>query len=195
LATNPIAYGIPTHEKPLVLDMSTSAISEGKTRLLLHKGEDLPENCLIDANGRSTRSPKDLFTSPPGAILPFGGKQGFKGFGLAILSEILSGTLSGDVITDKEIYGNRICFIVIDPKHFLPGNRFNESMRTLAAYMKETPTAEGFDGVLLPGEYYEKKKEDRLRNGIPLADETWRQILQTAQRLGLEIEKWEDTDG
>lgn len=197
LATNPFACAIPTDGgDPLILDMSTSAISEGKIRLARHKDQLLPENMVQDEAGAKTCDPHEFYGSeagrvgpqkPVGSILPFGGPQGFKGFGLSVLVEVLTGTLSGHLITDRSLYGNRYCCIAIDADYFVGGGGYGDLIDSLTAYLKETPPAQGFDGVILPGEYQFRRKEERLNAGISMDDETWDQILEAAKSVDVDL--------
>ena len=61
LATNPLAYGVPTSGRPVVMDMSTSMISEGKIRVLMHEGKPVPEGRILDANGKPTTDPRAFY--------------------------------------------------------------------------------------------------------------------------------------
>jgi uncharacterized oxidoreductase len=187
LATNPFSYAIPTGDDPLLLDMSTSAISEGKIEVLRNLDEPLPDNFVLDGKGAVTRDPNAFYGPPRGTILPFGGVHGFKGFGLSVLCEVLSGTLAGDRIRDDKIYGNRACFIVIDPGSFLPIDHFKAALQEMTEYLKDTPTAEGFEEVVLPGEYHFRRRARRLREGVPVDPETWAQIVAAAKRVDVEL--------
>jgi len=189
LATNPFAYAIPTNGDPLILDMSTSAISEGKIRLFRNQGDELPDNFVLDANGAVTRDPNDFYGPPPGTILPLGGVHGFKGFGLGMLVEVLSNTLSGHLATAEGPYGQRACFIVVDPSQFAPPAEFKTAIEELKSYIKSSAPAQGYDDVILPGEYHFRRKAHREREGIPLDPETWDQIIHTARRVGVEIDE------
>ena len=74
--TNPIAMGIPVAGGgPVVLDFATSAIAEGKVRVARNKGVPIPPDCLLDADGRPTTDPNQLYTDPPGNLVPFGGAR------------------------------------------------------------------------------------------------------------------------
>ena len=191
LATNPFAYAVPGAGgslDPLVLDMSTSAINEGKIRLLRNQGEALPEHTVLDAAGALTTDPHEFFGPPRGTILPWGGVQGFKGFGLSVLCEVLSSTLSGDLASEDDPYGQRVCFIVIDPKGFMPAEQFRQAIEGLSGYLKDTPKAQGFEDVLLPGEYLFRRMRRREKEGVPLDDETWTQIVETAKRVDVDAE-------
>ena len=187
LATNPLAYDAPTKGYPVLADIATSVLSEGKIRVLLHENQPLPDNAVLDADGKVTRNPGRFYGPPMGAILPFGGEVGYKGFALSLLVEILSGTLAGNAITDETVFGNGLCFIVINPAAFIDMENFKLLMEELTAYMKSTPLAEGFDEILLPGERDFRKMEQTTEGGITLDDRTWEQIVETARGLGVAI--------
>jgi LDH2 family malate/lactate/ureidoglycolate dehydrogenase len=92
LSTGPLSYAFPTGaEAPFVLDIATSTIAEGKVRVTLHKEDKLPEGCLIDKNGNPSANPVDYYDG--GALLPLGGDSfGYKGFGIGLVVEVLSGS-------------------------------------------------------------------------------------------------------
>ena len=84
LATNPIAFAIPRHGEPIVGDFSTASLPEGRIRNLRDRGLSLPEETLLDSDGRPTTDPHALYATPRGVIMPFGGSaQGHRGFALA----------------------------------------------------------------------------------------------------------------
>src|SRR6266480_4156891 len=91
VSAKPIAAGIPIDgAAPMLLDISACTLAEGKIRVAFNKGVDVPENCIIDAQGQPTTDPKVFYANPPGAILPI---AGHKGYGLALLCEVLAGAL------------------------------------------------------------------------------------------------------
>ncbi len=95
--TNPLAIGIPVMDgAPVVLDFATSAIAEGKVRLARNKGVEVPPDCLLDADGRPTTDPNQLYTDPPGTLLPFGGGvSGHKGGALWLMVDLFAGAFTG----------------------------------------------------------------------------------------------------
>src|SRR6202043_31833 len=100
LSANPIAAGIPIDGgPPILLDMSACTLAEGKIRVALNKGVPVPENCIIDARGQPTTDPKVFYADPPGAILSI---AGHKGYGLAVLCEVLAGGLTGGHCSNPE---------------------------------------------------------------------------------------------
>lgn len=187
LATNPLAYGVPTGGRPVVLDMSTAMISEGKIRVLMHEESSVPEGCILDAEGHPTTAPRAFYGPPRGTILPFGSKLGYKGFGLGLLVEILSSTLAGEAITDEYRYINGLALIAIHPDPLCGEERFRHLMDDLCAYITTTPPAPGHKEVVMPGALDFRTRERRLSEGIPLPDETCRQIIETAKRVGVRV--------
>ncbi|MDO8686572.1 MAG: Ldh family oxidoreductase, partial [Clostridiales bacterium] len=191
LATNPIAYAVPAKDRlPIVMDMSTSMIAEGKIRILMQQSKPLPEGCVLDAQGNPTTDPKAFYGPPKGTILPFGYNLGYKGFGLSLLVEILSSTLAGIPVTpdgQKDEYINGICIIAINLDAFTAEEHFKTITNDLCKYVTSSPAAPGNNEVLMPGTLDFRMREKRLNEGIPVPEETWKQIVETAKRVGLSI--------
>jgi uncharacterized oxidoreductase len=187
LATNPVAFGIPTNSgPPIVADFSTSAAPEGKIRLYRDQGKRLPEGWIVDGRGMPSTNAADFYGPPMGAILPFGGETGYRGFALSLLVEVLGATMGGQDITVDQP-GNGVGFIVIDVSAFLPLERFYELMEGLRNYIKSSKPVEGFEAVLLPGEPEFRTAQARQETGIPLDDATWQAILRCAESVAV---KW-----
>ena len=190
LATNPISIAFPTGGPvPFLLDMATSVVAEGKVRVKRHRGEPTPEGWLLDNQGHPTTDPDAFYQEPRGAILPLGGSAGHKGFGLAIAVEILSGILArgGYARQGANRFSNGTFIVVIDISAFVDPGEFRAEIDDLLAYVKSTPTAPGVEAILYPGEPEAMEQQRREREGIPLEDETWRQITGLAQELGIAV--------
>ncbi len=189
LATNPIAYAVPTLEgHPLVLDMATSMISEGKIRALMHAGKPIPAGCVLNAGGEPTADPANWYGPPQGTILPFGSPQlGYKGFGLSLFVEIMGGILAGNSTSTDLPYVNGLCLLAINPAVFCGLERFKELVSEMSAYMVATPVADGFEEVIMPGELDFRTCERRKVEGIPLPEVTWSQIQAAARRVGIDL--------
>ncbi|GIX49079.1 MAG: dehydrogenase [Candidatus Tectimicrobiota bacterium] len=191
LVTNPIAVGIPTAQgEPLLLDVATSVVAEGKVRVKRNRGEPVPEGWLVDANGLPTTDPMALYSSPRGAILPLGGLiAGHKGFGLALVVEVLSGALSraGCAHPEATRNGNGVFMLVLNIAAFTPVATFKQEVAQLAAYVKSARLMQGFSEILLPGEPEARTRERRAAEGIPVDDETWRQIVAAAKEFGVQV--------
>jgi uncharacterized oxidoreductase len=187
LSTNPIAYGAPTNGDPILSDFATSVLSEGRIRVALHSDQPVPENTIVDAEGKATTDPAGFYGPPKGAIMPFGGPVGYKGYALSLLVEILGGTLAGSVVDDPDRLGNGLSLIVINPAAFTPLGNFKDLMAGVTAYMKSAAPAEGFEEVMMPGEREFQNVARRQEEGITLADTTWTQITEVAEQLGVPL--------
>lgn len=188
LGTNPLAYAVPRRNGlPLMMDMSTCMIPEGKIRVALHSDKLIPTGFILDAEGNPTTNPQKFYGPPRGAILPFGGAQGYKGFGLSLLVEVLGGMLAGYTPSESHPHVNGLCLIAVDPEVYCGAERFLDLVEDLCEYETNVPLAAGFDEVMMPGTPDDRMKEKRLREGIPLPDETCRQMIDVAAQAGLEL--------
>ena len=173
IGTNPIAIGVPTGGEPFMMDTATSVVSMGEIHDHAHRKAAIPPHWALDADGNPTT---DAEAAKHGAIAPFGGA---KGYALGLAFELMVSSLAGAAI-GREVHGTlddtEICnkgdvFIVI-----------NGPRRDLQVYLTEIrglEPAEGFAGVLIPGERGRACRAERLSHGVPLADEVW----ETLQRL------------
>lgn len=189
LSANPIAAGIPIEGgPPIILDMSTCTIAEGKIRVALNKGVPTPEDCIIDAQGRPTTEPRDFYANPPGAILPI---AGHKGYGLAVLCEIMAGALTGGGCSNPQNSGrllNGMLSIILDPSFFQTDAAFAAEVQRFIAWVKSSEKVVHDGDILMPGEIEERTKQKRLRDGIDIDDMTWRQIVETAKKVGVDLQ-------
>jgi uncharacterized oxidoreductase len=192
LSANPIAAGVPVSGgAPLVLDIATSAIAEGKIQVARNKREQLPPGMLLDGHGRPTTDPEAFYADPPGAILPFGGH---KGSGLSFFCEVLAGSLSGGFASNPQSATagrlvNNMLSLVFDPSAFGSADAFAKDVTRLVGWIKSTPPIEPGGKVLLPGETEEQTRSDRRVKGLPIDGETWRKIKVSAASLGVAIPK------
>jgi len=188
LSPNPLAIGLPSGKTdPVLLDITTSVVAEGKIRVKLNRGEKLPEGWIIDAQGRPSTDPKDLYGPPQGAILPLGGVVGHKGYGLGFIVDVLAGALSGAGCSrvDAPRFGNAVFITVINIEDFIPIEEFKKHVDGLIEYVKSSPKMQGFDEIFFPGEVEAKERKKRLEKGIFVEDQTWDQIVKSAQDLNL----------
>ena len=176
LGTNPLAAGIPTGEDaPFVLDIATSVVAEGKLQVARSKGQDLPEGYIIDQAGRPSSRTADFYDG--GHLLPFGGH---KGYGLSLLICLLGG-LCGTF--DAETRGLGGTFMqVIDIAAFTPLEHYQSNARAFLDLMKATPPAAGFDRVMVPGDFEQERRTQRLADGIELPAAIREQLQECAAR-------------
>jgi uncharacterized oxidoreductase len=188
-STNPFAAGIPlSGREPLILDFATSAIAQGKTRVLHNKGEPAPPDCLLDNEGNPTLLPRYTVFEPYGALLTFGAH---KGYGLAVVCELLGGALAGGLCqhthdTSKRRVVNGMLMVLIDPAAFGDTAAFEREALTFIDWVKASPPRAGFDRVRVAGEPERESRARRLADGLPVDAQTWQDILAAAGRLGVD---------
>jgi len=185
LGTNPIAIAVPSSREPIVLDIGTSAYMMTEVMLRERLGELLPEGVAIGPNGEPTRDP---VLARRGALLPFGG---YKGSGVALVTEILGGLLSGNGPGknwwDKGGHGvNGVFLQAFAVEEFQPLADFYDKVDELIAYIKTTKCAPGFNEILLPGETGRRRETTQRKNGVEVDEDTWEQLRQLASELGVD---------
>jgi len=191
LGTNPLAVGIPRSSgEPLVLDMTTSVVAEGKVRVKRNRGEQTPDGWIVDIEGRPTNDPNAFYGPPRGGILPFGGIAGHKGYGLGVAVDLLAGALSGAGCTGSGTrIGNAALLMVLNVAQFTPLETYYQQVDDFIDFVRSSPTAEGFDEILMPGEIELRQKEQRQKEGIFVEEETWRQVVECGRKQGAVIEE------
>jgi uncharacterized oxidoreductase len=186
ISTNPICMGAPTSGDPVVIDFGTSAAAEGKVRAQFQKKQPTPEGWLIDHAGRPTTDPGVLYSEPRGNIIPFGGAQAYKGFGLGLILDLLCGGLSGGPCSAPNFplagQGNAAVFVLFNPALFGGVEHFLKETDGLTAYVRSCPTVPGAT-ITLPGDPERAAKQKRLAEGIPIPDGTWELIAKAAAEL------------
>ncbi|MPZ99428.1 MAG: hypothetical protein GEU80_08850 [Dehalococcoidia bacterium] len=193
LPTNPIAIGIPTRdpEAPFVLDMATSVVAEGKLKVALNKGATLPPDWILDEQGAASNNPADFYGDAAGqhqgALLPLGGTAGYKGFGLSLAIEALTGALSGaGTCVEGQRGSNGVFMMAIDYERFQERDAFIGQFSEVVDFVKTPPFREGVEEVLIPGDPERRRRAERLASGIELDAETWRQLGECARSVGVE---------
>jgi LDH2 family malate/lactate/ureidoglycolate dehydrogenase len=150
--TNPIAWAVPTDDEPIVLDMSSSAISFFGLLEAQIKGVQVAEGLGYDKNGNDTTDPAEMMK---GAIRPF--DKGAKGAGLALMVQIIGGALvGGDFLNGSDNDGSVV--IAIDPDAMIGMQRFKEEITKMTVAIKKAKKLEGVEEVMVPGE-----RGDRIR--------------------------------
>lgn len=174
-STNPFSFAAPAGEEyPLVLDMATTAVAGNRIILYRKKNQEIPDWWATDAEGNKTTDPHQASLDH---LQWFGG---YKGFGIAMMVEILSGVLMNSSfgrteLTEATAHGKaRVAkgylFLVVDVNRFLPEATFRSYMDTLIRDIRSCEPAQGVDRIYVPGEIEHLRKAERLRDGIPLDD-------------------------
>jgi uncharacterized oxidoreductase len=188
LGTNPLCIAMPSDlDGPVFIDMATSAVAAGKIGVARNRKQQIPIGWIVDKDGRPTTDPNAYYAG--GAILPVGGDQGHKGYGLSFMIEILSGILTGlgFGIDPKGPHNDGVFMAVFAVDAFRPLEEFKRDIADFVKYVKDTPPAEGFKEVLYPGEIEYRTEQQRRRDGIPIEEETWRQLTELAKASGVAI--------
>lgn len=187
LGTNPLAFGCPTAlGVPVLVDLSTAAYAGSSLRKTSTAGGQLPPGVALDANGQPTTEPA---AASQGCLLPAAGP---KGFGLALMVEILSGLLTGAAIGrevgslfftwDRPVNIGHL-FIAINIEHFMPKKVFLDRLQTLLGWVAECPRQHETEAIRFPGELRGQYATLYERNGIPLDE----RAVQALNRLADEF--------
>lgn len=204
--TSPFSAGIPVAGgDPVILDLATSTVAEGKALVALKGGKPLPGDALIDTDGKLTGDPAPLYgdvpegqypdpNNGPGALTAFGAH---KGSGLNFLMEMMAGALGGSgtngkIGEPKRRFCNGMFSFYVDASRFDGQNvsgagSMAEEILDFTAFVKSSrPTAAGGE-VLVPGEKERHTMAERLKIGLPLARQSWTDIVDTAKGLGVTV--------
>jgi len=189
IGNNPLAIAVPTGKPyPLVLDMAMSVVSGGKVRLEAVKGTKVPLGWILDENGRPTDNPVDMF--PNGTLLP----MGYKGFGLAIMIEVLSGILTqACILKEIKLFFDKPAepvnlghfFMAFDIGALLSIEAFKERVDAMIDELKASPPMAGSAGVTMPGELEYLSEQKILASGIPVSRGVLKTLDDFADRVGI----------
>jgi len=151
---NPVSFGIPSSSLPIMIDVSTSATTNGMTNRLFNEKKLLPAAWVMDAQGQPSQDPGVLFADPKGTILPLGGMDsGHKGYGLSLMVEAMTGGLAGHGRADPlEGWGATVFLQIIDPQAFAGLKAFERQIDHVVASCKNSKPSQQGEKVRLPGE-------------------------------------------
>ncbi|MBP0445047.1 Ldh family oxidoreductase [Roseomonas sp. SSH11] len=188
LTSNPVAYGIPTLGDPILIDHSTSVVSNGSIAAYATRGERTPGPWLLDGQGHPSDDPACLGQEPPGTIALLGGPEfGYKGFGFSLMVEALSLGLSGHGRSTAPSRGGQGVFLqVIDPAAFAGREAFLRETTALAERCRASRPRAGGPPVRLPGERALANRARHLAEGLPYSRQVLDSITDWARRLGVE---------
>jgi len=185
--TNPFTVGIPVPGRdPIVLDMATSVIAQGKARVAHNKGEALAPGQMLDDHGAPTTDPRYAVVEPLGALRAFGEH---KGFGLALVCELLGGALAGGLAVQgsadrQQRVLNGMLTILFDPARLGDAGLFAAQAQGFLDWVKASPPQEDVGPVRVAGEPERETRARRTAEGIPVDANTWQELLDAAARLG-----------
>ena len=181
LGTNPIAVGIPTgDDAPFVIDFATSVVAGGKILVAMSKGLDVPDGVMVDSEGSPSTNPEDFRKG--GYLLPFGGH---KGYALSLFFSLMGG-LAGQF--NAELTSMAGLFMqVYDVAAFTPLDGYQRNVRAVLDAMKSIPPAPGFDEVLVPGDFENRSRQQRLAEGIEVPADTFARLEAWADKLNVSL--------
>ena len=183
LGTNPLAIGIPSSSHYVSVDMATSASARGKLLEAKRRGESIPPNVALDADGKPTTDPLEALK---GSILPFGAH---KGYALSFMIEIMAGPLVnasyGKAVTgtaNPEVTCTKGDLITaIDPSKFVDMDDFKRDVDGFIAEIKATPN------VMIPGDFEVMNVKRHQEEGIPLDETLLNQLREIAADLEVDV--------
>lgn len=186
IGTNPIAIGIPSNKNYVSVDMATSATARGKLLEAMRKGEKIPGNVALDAEGNPTIDPQAALK---GSILPFGAH---KGYALAFMIEILAGPLVraayGKAVTGTanpaEICTKGDLIIAIDPSTFVDMDQFKEEVDDFVNEIKDS------GNVFIPGDMEVRNVKKHMAEGLHLDETLLAQLKEISQELSFDLEEF-----
>ena len=186
--TNPLAFAAPiAGREPFSLDMATTAVAGGKLEIAGRQGKRLPSGWAVDAGGNDSDDPSAL--GKGGALLPLGSHletSSYKGYGLGLVADILSGVLSGagfGMVMPRPHMGQWFAAWRIDA--FRDPAEFQTELADLADRIHAIAPAPGVDRVRIPGDKEAEARADRERNGIPLDRAVVEQLRELAAETGV----------
>jgi LDH2 family malate/lactate/ureidoglycolate dehydrogenase len=184
---NPISAGIPTSGMPVLMDVSTSATTNGLTNRLHKEGKRLPANWVMDGHGVPGDNPSVLFETPKGTILPLGGMDsGHKGYGLTLLVEALTGGLAGHGRADpREGWGATVFLQIIDPRAFAGLDAFTRQTDQVTGSCRASRPARPGTPVRTPGEKGLTLADQQRHDGVALYDAIMPSLAPWADKLGV----------
>lgn len=174
--TNPFAFAVPAGVHPaFLLDMSTSAIAGAKVLEARDRGESLPAGLLEDRDGNPVTDPA-LFKMGETLLLPM---AGVKGYGIAMMVDLLSTVLSGD-----DRWGHFIW--VLDPEQFMPRAEFEARMDADIERIKGVRRKPGVEEIFYPGERGQRRMAGlRAMGSVPLNEQAWVAIERVSADSGV----------
>ncbi len=184
LSTNPLAWGMPVAGgDPIVVDLTTSVVAEGKVRLARNARESIPAGWIVDRDGRQTTDPAQLYDG--GSLLPLGGLEaGHKGYALSLMVDLMAGALSGGGASSdtRKVNCNNFTVIAIAERQLAGDGSIAAEARQFVDWVRSATPVDAASPVRMPGEVERARCSRQLRDGLEL-DEGVRQALRDAAVL------------
>ena len=184
LSTNPIAIAVPTGGEPVLVDMTTSVVAEGKVKLARTAGKTLPPGWVLDKDGEPSTDPEDLYAG--GTLLPLGGSVAHKGYALGVIVDLLGSVLTGGAPGMMgPILHNHFLLQAFDPATITDRSAMEAAQERYFAYLRSSRTRAGVEEILLPGEPEQRSAAERQAHGIPLDAGVIRSLDELCEQLSV----------
>lgn len=182
---NPIAYGIPTPDAPILIDISASITTVNMAQRMIQEGRSYDHAWVMDANGNLSTNPKDVTSG--GSLLPTGGlDHGQKGYGMALAVEALTQGLAGYGRADAPSGTNAAVTITVhDPEAYGGFSSFVRQTGWLVEACLASPARDAAKPVRLPGQAASVRRSTALKEGVELYPTILPALRQEASRLGV----------
>lgn len=197
LGTNPLAFCMPADPYPFWFDASTTVVTLGKVEVYAKRDKAMPEGWTVGGDGRTCCDAKrmnaSILAGEPGGILPLGGEGeisgGHKGYGLGIMVEALTGVLAQGLLAPEMCgaHGDHTShfFMAFDPALFGEAAAIRTRMSEYLRMLRESEKAEGCARIYTPGEKAHEALAERRQNGVPIEENTLRELDEIARQLGI----------
>ena len=198
--TNPLAFVVPAgEEKPIIFDGAMSSVSHGRVVLSARDKVSMADEPLVGTDGMRTGDPIPLIVDPMsrnseqlGAILPLGPK----GMGWLLFVDVLTGIASGGTTgksvphdpTPDEPWTGGFFLMAVNVGSLQPLDDFKVKVDEMIRNVKESKLADGFEEIVLPGERAQREYERRSREGVPVREEHWEQVVGIGEEVGVDVE-------
>ena len=190
LGTNPIAIAAPAGEElPFLLDMATSAVAHGKLEIAEREGRSIPAGWGVDENGVPSVDAHAI--SSMGGLVPLGSAletSSYKGYGLALVADIFCGVLSAagyGLILDRSQSAASFFFGAIRVDGFRPLDEFKQMMDQMLRTFRTAEPVAGAERVLVPGLREFEEIERRRKDGIPIHESVYRDLVALGEEFGI----------
>jgi ureidoglycolate dehydrogenase (NAD+) len=192
LGSNPVAYAVPAGEQLVLLDIATSTVAGGKVFSAAALGESIPVGWIVDEQGRPATDPS---TFPAKSTLTL--MAAHKGYGLALLAEILSGVLTGAAVAGSVLSyayddpskptNHGASFVAIQIEALMARAEFDKRMQSPIDEIKNAPKVAGVQHILIPGEREQKHKAKALEEGVNLPEDVLDKLIEVSASSGVAL--------
>ncbi len=190
-STNPMAFAMPLpNGKIFALDFATSASAIGKIRLAHLEGKTCPEGVIQDSDGFPTIDPSVMFNNPRGSLLPMGGEQGYKGFGLSMMIDCLTAGLSGGFSPPApkgERDTSNAVLTIWNPDFFAGLSHIETETEKYCDHVRQTMPINPAHPVRIAGDRSSAEMKKREKEGIPIDKGTLDLLARYAEKNGVVV--------